>query len=665
MSARPDSAAAQDAPGWNDAATLRVVGAAIEARRTGRDNDLERYQAYAEGQVVYLAEYGEGSGDQVVRSDRVALELNWRRRVGSLQTILGRRDVSWMPTSIRYHIDHLSLVLENFGDRIRIGDGDEVRDVLNPVAPGAPEMYEYRLVDSLSMYVNGRLTELYRLQVRPLRADSAAVVGTLDVERSSFAVVRLAVSFTPASYVDPTVRSVSVDLQNALVANRAWLPAAQHTEVRRQMRYLDMPFGGTIRTRFEVLSWDLDPPKDMWVPIGHRVRRVDDRDLARYAGWRTDEPFGEPDRLMADSALFEAIRAEATRVVSGRYLGGTGRLRLNVPSISSVLRVRRAEGVFAGLGARFDVDGRTSLVAHGGYAFGSGDAQLSGGVRTRVGRVRLAASGFSNRVSDAGPWSAAAGAVASGSAAIIGEDFQTPFVESGGDVSAALPVGGGIGTLTLATSRHEAATLNLDPLSTSEPRPIGFANEGRDTRAQVAWNRQLAPLADSKLALDASVAVAATGTFDYTRWVSELVATPTVPDATWAWEGRAGLAVVTGDPPPQRGVHAGGRGTVPGYPIRGFVGTRGGFAHVVLSRNLAHPWVRMRLIGAAGWVGGELPVRDVDDGSRFDGSDGLRPAAGGGLSFLYDIVRLDAVRGLDGGEWEWMISVNPKFRAPL
>ncbi|MGI9038694.1 MAG: hypothetical protein ACR2GQ_07510 [Gemmatimonadota bacterium] len=660
-SVRVSPAEAQQAR-WNDERTLEVVGAAIDARRSGRDNNLERYSAYAEGRVLYLTEFGGGAREQAVRSDRVALELRWRRRVGSLQTILGRRDVSWMPTTIRYHIDHLSLVVENFGDRIRIGDGDEVRDVLNPVAPGALGVYEYRLADSLSMYVNERLTEIYRLEVRPLHSDSAAVVGTLDIERQSFAVVRLAVSFTPVSYVDPTVQSVSVDLQNALVSNRVWLPAEQHTEVRRQMQWFDTPFGGTIRTSFKVLSWNLDPPKDDWVPAGHRVRAVNDRDLARYAGWRTDDLDGAADLLRSDSVLFEEIRSEATRVVRGRYLGGTSRLRLHVPSASDVFRVRRAEGLFLGMGGRYDIDGRWLALGHAGYAFGAERLQFSGKLSTRVGVARVGIEGFKDRPADAGPWSVAAGLVSTGGAVIRGDDYLTPFVESGGRLSVKFPFARGTATIALSSASHESVDLHLDPIGDVAPRPVRPVREGTDTRVTFGWDRQHGSLAGSKIISAIAVDAATTGTFDYTRWVAEVTATPTEPDAMWRWEGRGGLAVVTGSAPRQRLLYLGGRGTIPGYGVRAYAGEQAMFVDGSVSRALIYPWVRLRMLGAIGWANGsdsELePIGLVD-------SDGLRPSVGAGVGILYDIIRIDAVRGLKDGRWEWMLSVNPQFRSPL
>ena len=650
---------------WNDGRSLDLIDAAIEARQTGRYSGVDRFTAYAEGQVHYLAEYGDDAGDQVVRSDRIALELIWQRGVGSLQTIVGRREVSWLPTKIKYHLDHLSLVVDNFGDRIRIGDGDEVRDVLNPVAVGARNVYEYRLVDSLSMLVGGKFTELYRIEVRPLNSDSAGVVGTLDIERESFAVARLAVTFTPVSYVDPTVRSVSVDLQNALVSNRVWLPAVQHVEVRRQIRFLDMPFGGTIRTNFRVLSWDLDPPGDMRIPVGNKVRSVNERELRRYMGWRTHEPDGAPQLVHADSALFERIRSEAIRVVRGRYLGGTSRLRLHVPRFSSLLRVRRAEGLYVGTGVRYDLNGHWFVTVGSGYALGPETYEGSGLIAGRFGEFRLGLEGFVDRPTDIGPWSAASGLIATGGALIRGDDFVDPFYETGGRAWVQLPIGGGMGKLALSTVQQDAATLELNPLGDTRPRPLTPVRDGRDTRVSIGWTRDLEPLAGSNLRSEVNIDLAAAGDFSYSRWVAEIRAVPTEPDADWGWEGRGGFGLVTGDAPPQRLLLIGGRSTVPGFGFRSFAGETAAFGQLALSRKVVYPWLRVRALGAIGWSG-----LDEDDDSLmqlgFVDSDGIQTSIGGGVSIAYDLIRVETVRGIgDRGVWEWMLSVNPQFRAPL
>jgi hypothetical protein len=43
------------------------------------------------------------------------------------------------------------------------------------------------------------------------------------------------------------------------------------------------------------------------------------------------------------------------------------------------------------------------------------------------------------------------------------------------------------------------------------------------------------------------------------------------------------------------------------------------------------------------------------------GTDGVRFSAGGGISFLWDIVRIDWVRGLNGGDWRMLLSFHPDF----
>lgn len=652
---QPLRALAQDAS-WDDTRSVGVIHAAIEARQSEREDEIRRFSAYAEGQVHYLAEYGADQADQAVRSDRIALEVHWERGVGSRQIIVGRRTVSWIPTDIKYHIDHLSLVMENFGDRIHIGDGDEVADVLSPVAPGAPAIYEYRLTDSLSMRIGGVLTELYRMEVRPRDPDQPGVVGTLDIVRGSHAVARIAVTFTPVSYVDPTVRSVSVDLQNALVGNRVWLPALQHVEVRRQIRFMDLPFGGTIRASYRVLDWDLQPSTDVRIPRGHRVSIVDDYELARYMGWRSEVADGAPELLRADSALFERIRTEATRVAMGRYLGGTSRLRVYVPNGSSLIRARRAEGWYSGAGAWFDIDGHWHLAATGGYAFGAGKAEgslLAGG---RFGELRVGAEGFANRPADIGPWQATSGLSATIGALFDGDDYLDPFYETGVSVWLRAPVAGGTGQLTVTTADQETATLELDPFGDTPARAVKTIRDGRDSRVTADWNRHLAPFIGSKIRVDLRGALAGTGDFTYTKWVADIRAVPTEPDASWGWEGRGGFGLVTGNAPTQHMLLVGGRGTIPGYEFRMFAGETAAFANVSVMRTLVYPWLRARAIGAIGWA--------MHEGGP--GSDGPKASVGGGASIIYDLIRIDAVKGLgSGGMWEWIVSINPQFQAPL
>jgi hypothetical protein len=131
---------------------------------------------------------------------------------------------------------------------------------------------------------------------------------------------------------------------------------------------------------------------------------------------------------------------------------------------------------------------------------------------------------------------------------------------------------------------------------------------------------------------------------------------PTDPVAAGGWDGPGGFGVVTGAFPIQRTLLIGGRGTLPGYGFRTIEGESAGFANVAVMRTLIYPWLRARAIGAIGWAMSESGPE----------SDRLEAAVGGGVSIVYDLIRVDAVRGLgDDGYWEWIVSVNPQFRAPL
>ncbi|MDT8435616.1 MAG: hypothetical protein RRA92_02565 [Gemmatimonadota bacterium] len=652
---------------WNDPRTLALVRAAIDARRhPWGDSTLEAFDLYAEGRVHYLADFGGEAGQQALRADRIALELRWRRDVGSLQEIVGRRYSEWLPTRIHYHIDHLALVVDNYGDRIRIGEGDEVRDAPHPLAPRAPEIYDYRFVDSLAMQISGVWRTLARLEVRPKRPGEPAVLGTLDLDRRSHGLTRLAVTFTPASYVDPRLVHVSLELENALVEGRTWLPSAQRTEIRRRLAWMELPFGSSIRTSFRVLEYDMAPALRGGVPPGHHVRARPRRDLARYAGWRTPALKAWPEDVRTDSVRLEEVRDAALSIAGRRIMEGGAGTRLYVPGVSSALRVRRAEGVFAGAGVRHRLDGRHELTGLAGWVFGREEGFVRLAASRRAGDATLTASGYVNDLADAGPFPAAAGLVASLGALADGDDWTDPYFRTGASLSLAGPLGRlGTGEAALAVERHDGAALELDPLGGVDARPVRPIDEGTDLLLSLRLERYAGTLAGTRLTATLAADLSAGSDFGYTRWTGELRALPREPDAAWAWEARAGLGAGTGTLPAQKLILLGGRGTLPGYRVRAFGGDAGGFLHVAVSRSVWHPWVRVRALGAAGWADAGGPGRDAAARFGVGRTGDLRTSLGGGVALFYDVVRVDGARGLRDGRWEWMVSVSPAFRAPL
>jgi hemolysin activation/secretion protein len=119
-------------------------------------------------------------------------------------------------------------------------------------------------------------------------------------------------------------------------------------------------------------------------------------------------------------------------------------------------------------------------------------------------------------------------------------------------------------------------------------------------------------------------------------------------------------AVLLGEAPRQGHYLIGGRGTVPGYAFRSQIGDRFWLFRAEVAKNVLFPWVRLRVVGAAGGTGFEgdpfPPPWPEAPSSR------VLASAGGGVGLGWDVLRLDLARGLTGsGEWQIFLSVNPKY----
>jgi hypothetical protein len=104
----------------------------------------------------------------------------------------------------------------------------------------------------------------------------------------------------------------------------------------------------------------------------------------------------------------------------------------------------------------------------------------------------------------------------------------------------------------------------------------------------------------------------------------------------------------------------GGRGTLPGYPFRSFVGDGFGLVRAVGTLPLLPPWVGLRALASLGYTH-LTSSRTLPPGWDAHDTDGLRPSVGVGLSLAWDVLRLDLGRGLRGGDWELSFSVDPRF----
>ena len=257
------------------------------------DTSLRSYQARAHGFVFFLAQVGQGLTEppRLVKADELQLEVYWRAPSLSKQTILGWRDGTWLPTDINYHRDHLGVVTNNYGNRIRIGGGDEVRDVIHPLSPEGLGRYDFALQDSLELQANTRTVRVYEVAVRPKSFAEPLVIGTLYLDVETAEVVEFRFSFTPSSYLDAELEDISIVLENALYEGRYWLPERQEIEIRRRTTWLDFPARGIIQGRWEIGDYELNPDLPLTDFIGPPDRRAeaarpDGHDLGPAAGRR-------------------------------------------------------------------------------------------------------------------------------------------------------------------------------------------------------------------------------------------------------------------------------------------------------------------------------------------------------------------------------------------
>jgi hypothetical protein len=665
--ATPDSTPDRD--GWNAPRALELVDRARLVRtRSFIDSTLWSYRADARGFVYFFLDRPGSDERTLVKTDQIALEVYWRTPDQTHQRIVGLRDEKVLPTNIRYHLDHLTVVQDEFPNRIRLGDGDEVSDVTHPVAPGAERVYDYRLADSLTIALPGSEdVRVYEVRVRPQRMDAPGFLGSVFLDRATGAIVRMRFTFTPSSYVDPYLDYIRISLDNLLWEGRHWLPYRQEAELRREIPQLDFAAGSVIRGRFEIGPYVFNEPVPPEMLRRGRVSAVPPER-------RQEFPFEEElyaqleEEGLATPVSIDDVRRRAREMVADRYMSGLARLRLHASAASEVYRYRRTEGHVAGIGASYAPSGDWTLKVLGGWAFG----------RERpLGSLHLTPSDdsgwdlelFGNRPRDMGGVPGASGVIHTLGGLLFDEDWTDPVFVSGGRVGHVAELDRsvlGISTVewSLGFEHHESAEAVLD--DADRYRPVRPSEEGERlwTGGTVQWGDGASPAdgwgstVELFAALDARSdgALRSSGVRAALGWARA----DTWRDLDLALRLDGG---VLADPAPQDLYLLGGRSTLPGHDFRSFVGDRFWLLRAEASRSLADPWIALRLFGAAGQarLDGPLPV-----GWTGQVDAGVKGSVGAGLGLLWDVLRLDLARGVgSGGDWQFVFSVAPRFRAWL
>jgi hypothetical protein len=646
-----------------------------------QDSTLRSYSSQARGYVYFYLDRGDTGERVLVKTDQIALEVYWSAPDQFKQRIVGLRDEESLPTNIQYHLDHLVVVQDEFGDRIRIGDGDEVEAVVHPAAPGSEAVYDFLLADSvtLNLPATSDTVRVYEVQVRPKDFEAPGFVGNVFLDRDTKAIVRMSFTFTPASYVDSYLHHISISLENGLWMGRHWLPFRQALEIRREVPYLDIPAGSVIRGSFEVRDYEINPILPPFLFTGNKVTALPE--ATREAFPFEEDLYAQLEEEGLEGFLpppeMDEIRSLALSIATEQYLSGLSRSRLFLPSpfLSSVLRHNRAEGFFLGTGISHTPAPYLGLSLYGGYSLGrerpTVELRTSGGERRPATQLHL----FQNRPRDLGPVPAISGVLNTLSSLSMNEDYTDLFFTSG--LSATHTFSPGPESRLRMTARWERQRRGRNVVSSSlddtDYRPVIPLARGTWTSLEAAWSFP-GPSPGLRLTLDGLLARfddgfgTATPDLPYSGSTGKTfgsLAAGFSYEKRWLTRGTTleadfqGGALV-GEPPVQAHYFLGGRQTLPGYDFRSQVGDRYWLARSEASMDLLPPFLALRAFGAAGRAWGREIF--LDPAHLDSGDTSVLFSAGLGLGLGWDVLRLDFAKGLrEGGGWAVVFWVNRDF----
>ena len=613
------------------------------------DSALTSYRADARGYVYFYLDRADTGENTLVKTDQVALEVYWKAPDSTKQRIVGLRDDKRLPTNIRYHLDHLTVVQDEFQDRIRLGDGDEVAAVVHPAARGSDAVYDFRMNDSITIEFQGdrEPVRVYEIEVRPKDFTRPGMLGSVFVDRRDGAIVRMSFTFTSASYVDDYLDYIRISLDNSLWDGRYWLPYQQQVEIRREVPFFDFAAGSVIRGRYEIGGYRFNETLPPLLFFGGPVAAVPEQE--RLAFPFEEELYAEVDAEgLAPPPQLADIRREAASIAGREYLSGLGRYRLWAEDASSVVRGNRVEATVLGLGFAVRPWADTRMTVGVGYGFGRNRPVATAALEWLGGDTSVELAVDWNALRDLGPVTAASGALNTLAWALTDRDFLDPYFATGARLKATRTQGALLGGASVSAHRIRGG-------EASGGRPVRAVDEGTavefaafaETASEGLVNGSARATlgrmeGHSFVGLDGSIALER-------EWLAHGSAVGARLQSGWTSDGA----------PRHRRFLLGGRGTLPGYEFREFAGSGFTYARFESSTAVREPWLRLGLFGAVGatWLGD-----DVVPASWNASATGLaRYSAGFTASALWDVLEFELGRGLNGGGWEFQLYVSKRF----
>ncbi|HEY0528185.1 MAG TPA: hypothetical protein VGD02_05115 [Gemmatimonadaceae bacterium] len=665
---------------WNDDRTRALVVRATERRASQlADTALVDYKATAHGYLTFLAQFGEGFTEppKIVKADELGLEVYWHSPDLSKQRIMGRRDTLLLPTDINYHRDHLGIVQNNFRNIIRIGEGDEVRDVPHPLSPIGLEQYDFAIRDSLQIRLGSKVLDVYEVRVRPKDDKQPRTVGAVYIDRETGEVVRMAFSFTRAALIDKDLEDVSVVLENGLIEGRFWLPRRQEVEIRRTGSWLDYPARGIIRGRWEICCYEINKGIPASYFAGPEIVMAPPTERAQnpypFAGRILDSL--PPDVRAVTEEDVQKVQEEARALVRSQALARSRSFALSARRVSDFVRFNRVEGLAIGAGLLQRIGGGLAVAASGRYGFsdeeGKGRAALE--YRTGAGSAFVLAVQRDYRdVADEQEISLVRNTIA---AQEFGSDYTDLYDVRSASATLSIARAGWRPSLEYAFEQHDGLQVHARP-ATGTFQPTIPAARLREHRLTLGLERPTG-LTFGGFELASHLGISG---IQQVQWDQSPSAKYLRPSLTVDLERPFGTSrlllhtiaagVLSRDPvPPQHLVFLGGPTSGPGYEYHEFV-ARGGVSQRLEWRFLA-PFVGIPL-GRYGKAPGTITLAPFATGVWIDRSasskptrQGWYPSVGVGALSVFDIFRFDVARGLRGGRWTFSVDFGRDFWSVL
>jgi hypothetical protein len=664
---------AQQTPAWNDPRVAALIEQATTLRgRQLADTGLRDYRATAHGYVLFLAQLGEGltQPPKVVKADELVDHVYWVAPAFTKQFIEGRRDTLLLPTDIIYHRDHLGIVQNNFPRTIRVGDGDEVRDVPHPLSPSGRALYDFAIVDSLRTRLPDQTINVYKVLVRPHDDHTAGIVGAIYIEPRSAQVVRMTFSFTRAAYREAELEDISIVLENGLVGGRFWLPRRQTIEIRRRGSWLDLPARGIIQARWDICCYVINTGIDVT-----SLARGWDIDSAPHTGrnpypWTGSILDSLPSGVgIATNADVQAVENNARALIRPSSLSHGGTFSLAAHSISDFIRSDRVEGFALGAGGSFRPVTSFSASAFGRYGFddkqGHGHLDL---LWQRPDGVGLGVTAYRD-FRDAGDEPETSRLINSFASQEFGSDRTDPFDVRGVGVFATAQRAGGL-ILRVGVRRETESALAIHARS-------ALGHFAPTIPAEGLWQSAVTldidrPTFDGPLGTEIRATLAARYEWNSATINQQVgrIAASTEIDRTI---GRDNLRTQTtigflsrGSFPIQDAIYLGGPVTGPGYDYHAFVGALAGSEHVEWQFPIPGPAVTLGRYGTTPRRITLAPFAHVVYLDRPDPiplrtsltGEGLYPSLGMGVLAFWDVLRFDVARGLRDGRWTFSFDLT-------